>query len=138
MEPRGRGALRTPAAEAVGHTLALIVPEPSRTAHWTGFSRAVQQGRCAKDDVVLTSRALTKDGSIITVELAAASIWSPSGQVRGLLAMGRDVTARRAREQAQRERIVSVAQQVAAFTQGIARAGEGSNALSGRCMKPRP
>ena len=27
--------------EAVGHTLDLIVPEPYRTAHWDGFSRAV-------------------------------------------------------------------------------------------------
>src|SRR6266851_4736347 len=61
------------AAEAVGQTLDLIVPAPSRTAHWAGFSRAVHQGRFTKDDVLLTSRALTKDGSI-AVELSAAII----------------------------------------------------------------
>ena len=60
------------AAEAVGHTLDLIVPEPYRPAHWAGFSRAVQQGRFANDEVLLTSRALRKDGSIILVELAGA------------------------------------------------------------------
>jgi len=65
------------AAEAVGQTLDLIVPESSRTAHWAGFARAVQQGRFTKDAVLQTSRALTKDGRTIFVELAAAMIWSP-------------------------------------------------------------
>ena len=49
------------AAEAIGQTLDLIVPEPYRVAHWAGFSRAVEQGRFAKNEVLLTSRALTKD-----------------------------------------------------------------------------
>ena len=125
-------------AEAVGYTLDLIVPEPSRTAHWAGFSRAVQQGRFAKDDVLLASRALTKDGRIIAVELSAAIIWSPSGQVRGIMAIGRNVTERRAREQAQHERIASLERQVAALTEGIARVGEGGNAPCGRGTEPRP
>ena len=80
------------AVEAVGHTLDLIVPEPSRTAHWAGFSRAVQQGRFTKDDVLLTSHALTKAGKTIAVELSAAIIRSPCGQVQGIMAIGRDVT----------------------------------------------
>ena len=138
VEPRGRAALRTPRRGAVGHTLDPIVPEPYRTAHWAGFSRAVQQGRFAKDDVLLTSRALTKDGSIIAVELAAAIIRNSSGQVWGIMAIGRDVTARRAREQAQHERIASLERKVAALTEGIARAGEGGNEPSGRGMEPRP
>ncbi len=54
------------------------------------------------------------------------------------MAIGRDVTERRAREQAQRERIASLEQQVAALPQGIATAGEGGNARSRRGMKPRP
>ena len=115
------------AEEAIGHTLDLIVPEPYRTAHWAGFYRAVQQGRFTKDDVLQTSRGLTKDGRTIAVELAAAIIWSPSGQVRGIMAIGRDVTERRAREQTQHERIASLERQIAALTQSIARAGEGGN-----------
>ncbi len=84
------------AVEAVGQTLDLIVPEPYRVAHWAGFSGAVQRGHFAKDDVLLTSRALTKDGRVITVELSAAIIWSPAGQVAGIMAIGRDITDRRA------------------------------------------
>ncbi len=136
---QGAGALfGYSAAEAVGHTLDLIVPEPYRPAHWAGFSRAVQQGRFAKDDVLLTSRALTKDGSIIAVELSAALIWSPAGQVRGIMAIGRDVTERRAREQAQQERIARLERQVAALTEALARAGAGGNVPSGRGREPRP
>lgn len=104
------------AGEAVGHTLDLIVPEPSRTAHWAGFSRAVQRGHFAKDDVLLTSRALTKDGRVIVVELSAAIIRSPAGEVAGIMAIGRDITARRAREQADREHIARLERQVAALT----------------------
>ena len=126
------------AAEAVGHTLDLIVPAPDRPAHWAGFSRAVQQGHFATDDVLLTSRALTKAGNMIAVELSAAIIWSPAGQVRGIMAIGRDVTARRAHEQAQQERLASLVRQVAALTEALARAGEGGNVPSGRGMGPRP
>jgi PAS domain S-box-containing protein len=92
------------AAEAVGHTLDLIVPEPMRAAHWAGFYRAVRQGRFAREPVLQTSRALTKNGRTIFVELAAAIISGPSGEVQGIMAIGRDVTERHTREQAQRER----------------------------------
>ena len=126
------------AEEAVGHTLDLIVPKPYRTAHWAGFSRAVQQGRFMKDTVLQTSRALTKDSRTIFVELAAAIIWSPSGQVRGIMAIGRDVTERHAREQAQREHIARLEGQVTALNQRSARAGEDDHSSSGRGAEPRP
>lgn len=122
--------------EAVGHTLDLIVPEPYRTAHWGGFSRAIERGRFASDDMLLTSRALTKDGRVIAVELSAAIIWDASGQVMGVMAVGRDVTARRAREQAQHERIMSLESQVAALTAGMTSAGQGDDAPSGRSTEP--
>ena len=86
------------AGEAIGQTLDLIVPEPYRAAHWAGFFRAVEQGRFAQDEALLTSRALTKDGRAIAVELSASIIWNPPDRVAGILAIGRDVTNRRARE----------------------------------------
>src|SRR5256885_17246595 len=59
------------AAEAVGQTLDLIVPESLRAAHWAGFRRAVQQGRFTNDTAVQTSRAGTQGGRPIAVEFAA-------------------------------------------------------------------
>ena len=106
------------AAEAIGRTLDLIVPGPYRAPHWAGFSRAVERGHFSNDDVLLTSRALHKDGRVIAVELSAAIIRSPSGQVRGIMAIGRDVTDRRARDQARDERIASLERQVAARSEG--------------------
>lgn len=44
------------------------------------------------------------------------------------MAMGRDVTARRAHEQAQQERLARLEHQVTALTQGSTRAGDGSQA----------
>jgi len=44
----------------------------------------------------------------------------PSGEVQGIMAIGRDITERHAREQAQRERIASLERQVTALTQGSA------------------
>jgi PAS domain S-box-containing protein len=115
------------AREAVGNTLDLIVPEPYRTAHWAGFSGAVQRGHFAKDDVLLTSRALRKDGSVIVVELSAAIIRSIAGHVTGIMAIGRDVTTRRAQEQADHERIAHLERQVAALTEAMARTREGDS-----------
>ena len=50
----------------------------------------------------------------VAVELSAAIVRSPSGQSRGIMAIGRDVTERCAREQAQHERIASLERQLAA------------------------
>ena len=113
------------AGEAAGHTLDLIVPEPYRTAHWAGFSRAVRRGHFAKDEVLLTSRALTKDGRVIVVELSAAIIRSHHDQVTGIMAIGRDITARRVREQADHERIVCLERQVAALSAAICESRRG-------------
>src|SRR5262245_48193282 len=81
------------AADALGYMLDLIVPEPRRAAHWAGFHRAVRQGRFTKDNILQTSRALTKDGRTIAVELSAAIIRDHTGEVVGIMAIGRDVTA---------------------------------------------
>lgn len=82
------------AEEAVGHTLDLIVPEPFRETHWTGFHRAIERGYFAKDESLLTSRATTKDGQTISVELSAAIICNDAEQPIGIMAIGRDVTER--------------------------------------------
>lgn len=86
-------------AEAVGQSLDLIVPEPSRAAHWAGYALAVQRGRFKSDTVLQTSRALTKGGGVIAIELSAAIIRSESGEVRGIMAIGRDIDGRRAHGQ---------------------------------------
>ena len=86
------------AEEAIGNTLDLIVPESFRAAHWVGFRRAIATGHFAKDASYLTSRALTKSGQTIYVELSAAIICNDTKQPVGIMAIGRDVTARYKRD----------------------------------------
>jgi signal transduction histidine kinase len=74
----------------------------------------------------------------MAVELSAAIIRSPAGQVRGIMAMGRDITARRAREQAQQEAIARLERQVATLTAVLAQTGEGDNVPSGRGRAAQP
>jgi PAS domain S-box-containing protein len=85
------------AEEAVGNTLDLIVPEPFRDAHWAGFHCAIERRGFAKDESLLTSRATTKDGRTIYVELSAAIVCNDTEQPIGIIALGRDVTARHSR-----------------------------------------
>lgn len=90
--------------EAIGQTLDLIVPEADRPAHWAGFTRAIERGRFASDAALQTSRTVTKDGRPIVVELSAAILLDPAGHPQGIMAIGRDVTERWARDEAQRAR----------------------------------
>jgi PAS domain S-box-containing protein len=115
------------AKAAVGRTLDLIVPEPVRTAHWEGFSRAVRHGRFTKDKVSLT--ILSKDGR--SIELIAAFIRSAAGEVQGIAAIGRDVTEQLAHGKAQQERIASLERQVERLTEALALPGEGDQPPNG-------
>lgn len=86
------------AEDAVGQSLDLIVPEPFRAAHWAGFARAVQRARFKTDAMLQTSRALVKDGGTVDVELSAAIIRNESGEVQGIMAIGRNAAERPARK----------------------------------------
>ncbi len=82
------------AEEALGRRLDLIIPEQYREAHWTGFERALGDGKTRYAGQALPTRALRGDGTTIYVELAFAIVKDGEGQVEGALAFARDITAR--------------------------------------------
>src|SRR5450759_3746021 len=82
------------AAEVLGNTLDLIIPERFRHAHWEGFRRAVDSGQTKYGDRVLTTRSVHKDGSKLYVDLSFGLIRNEAGAIAGALAVGRDCTAR--------------------------------------------
>lgn len=92
------------AAEALGASLDLIVPERLRSAHWVGFRRAVEAGRLHGTPDARLTRALHKDGRRLYVELSFGLVRDGAGTVMGALAIGRDVTARHAAADAPRPR----------------------------------
>ena len=93
------------AAEAVGSSLDLIVPERFREAHWTGFDRALADGDTKYRGKALPTRSMRKDGADIYVELTFAIVKDADGTVLGALAHARDITERWAKEREQRQRL---------------------------------
>src|ERR1043165_11170 len=83
------------AAEAVGQSLDLIIPENLRSRHWTGYRHAMETGesRYGHGDV-LSVPGLTKDGRRISVEFTIVILRDAHNRPAGTAALLRDVTKR--------------------------------------------
>ena len=91
------------AAEALGNSLDLIIPERFRQAHWRAYDRALESGQTKYDNRVLTTRSMKKDGTTLYVDLTFKLVKDERDAVLGALATGRDCTARYLAERQQRE-----------------------------------
>ena len=84
-----------PAADALGQSLDIIIPENLRRRHWEGWEHAVSTGQSHYDaGAVLSVPALTADGRRISVEFTILLLHDAQGAVDGVVAVMRDVTAR--------------------------------------------
>lgn len=92
------------AAEVLGESLDVIVPERFRAAHWAGFRRAVEAGQTKYGNRVLTTRSTHKNGSKLYVDMSFGLVRNDGGTILGALAVARDCTARHLAEIAQRTR----------------------------------
>ena len=91
------------AAEALGQSLDLIIPERLRAAHWAAYDRAMASGQARLGAQVRTTRAVHKDeGRKLYVDMSFSVVKDAAGQVLGSAAMARDATARYLAEQAMR------------------------------------
>lgn len=86
------------AAEALGQSLDLIIPEHLRAAHWRGFDAAMASGTTRLHGRPTLTRAQHKSGSKLYVEMSFALVFDAAGAVIGSVAMVRDVTERMERE----------------------------------------
>lgn len=96
------------AAEVIGSSLDVIIPERFRPAHWAGFHRAVASGRTRSGDSVRTTRALHQSGRKLYVDLSFAIVKDDSGSVIGSVAVGRDGGVRHLADKALRERLAAL------------------------------
>ena len=87
------------AAEAIGQSMDLIIPERLRGRHWDGYRRvmATGQSRYGKGDL-LAVPAIRKDGTSLSVEFTIQMLTDDAGRITGLVAILRDVTKRFQRE----------------------------------------
>ena len=83
------------AADAIGHSLDLIIPERLRDRHWRGYRGTIASGksRYGEGDV-LSVPALHKTGTIISVEFTIVPLQDSSGAIVAMVAIMRDVTKR--------------------------------------------
>jgi PAS domain S-box-containing protein len=69
------------AAQAVGQTLDLIVPEEYREAHWRGFRRAVASGAADLEGQTSPFPVRDADGAIAATPGRLTLVRQPQGQV---------------------------------------------------------
>ena len=83
------------AADAVGQSLDLIIPENLRARHWSGFRHTMETGtsRYGHGDL-LSVPGLTKAGGRISVEFTIVLLRNGAEETTGTVAVLRDVTKR--------------------------------------------
>lgn len=83
------------AAEAVGQSLEIIIPENLRERHNRGHAETMRTGRTKYGSgELLCVPALRKDGSRISVEFSIIPFKDATGTMFGIAAIMRDVTKR--------------------------------------------
>ncbi|MGP1679021.1 MAG: PAS domain-containing protein [Burkholderiales bacterium] len=96
------------AAEVLGSSLDVIIPERLRRAHWEGFHRAIDSGQTKLGGRALVTRSVHKNGSKLYVELSFGLIRNGTGAIAGALALGRECTARHLADSALRARVAKL------------------------------
>ncbi|MBO0687953.1 MAG: PAS domain S-box protein [Candidatus Dormibacteraeota bacterium] len=98
------------AAEAVGRSLDLIVPEKHRPRHWEGYARVMRTGVTKYGGELLAVPAIRRDGSRISIEFTVTLVRDDDGAVQGIAAIVRDVSARREADTRLRRRVQELEQ----------------------------
>ncbi len=91
--------------EALGQTLDLIIPENLRGRHWDGYGRVMQSGSSHYSTDLLSAPALHKNGTRLSTEFSMVMVKDGEGQMLGVAAIIRNVSARWQREKELKERI---------------------------------
>jgi len=105
------------AAEAVGTSLDLIVPERLRERHWDGYRQTMATGETKYGGQTLSVPAVRADGARISVEFTVALLHGASGAVTGIAAIMREVTAAWEERRALRSRVRELEDELAALRQ---------------------
>jgi PAS domain S-box-containing protein len=97
------------AAEAIGQSLDLIIPERLRQRHWDGYRHTMATGESRYGEgETLSVPALRRDGATISVEFTIVPLRSDGGQMTGIIAIMRDATKRFEELRALRRKLAEV------------------------------
>jgi PAS domain S-box-containing protein len=93
------------AAEAIGASLDLIVPERQRSRHWDGYHRVMETGDTKYGTDLLRVPSLHADGQRRSIAFTVTLLTDDAGAVAGIAAVVRDETERWKEEQELRRRL---------------------------------
>jgi PAS domain S-box-containing protein len=93
------------AAEALGKSMDLIIPERLRPRHWQNWDKVMETGVTRYVTDVLAVPALRKDGAPLSIEFTIQLVRDGEGRILGPAAIVRDVTARFQREKELRAKV---------------------------------
>ena len=96
------------AAEAIGQSLDLIIPERHRQRHWDGYHQTMATGVTKYGTTMLAVPALRQGGGQLTTEFSVVMIKDEQGTPQGVAAILRDISTRRAEEKALRDRLAAL------------------------------
>lgn len=100
-----------PAAEAVGATLDLIVPERLRARHWAGYEATMRTGHTSYADRILAVPAVARNGDRLSIEFRVTLLGDEDGRPAAIGAVIRDVTERFAEDRRLRDRLAQLESQ---------------------------
>lgn len=96
------------AAEAVGQSLDIIIPERLRGRHWAGYEKTMATGQTRYGHDVLRVPAIDKAGRSMSIAFTVALLHSADNAVSGIVAVIRDETVRFQEERELRKRIAEL------------------------------
>lgn len=102
------------AADAVGQSLDLIVPERQRQRHWEGYHKTMETGVTKYGSDLLRVPALHKDGRTLSIAFTVALLRDPQGRPDAIVSVVREETARFAEERNLKKRVAELEAQVGA------------------------
>lgn len=96
------------AADVVGQSLDVIIPEKLRARHWQGYQQTMLTGYTRYGDKLLSVPALHSDGHRLSIEFSVALLRDEAGRIVGISAIMRDVSDRREAEKALRTKLAEL------------------------------
>jgi PAS domain S-box-containing protein len=94
------------AAESLGRSMDLIIPDRLRARHWVGWEKVMETGLTRYGDgQLLAVPALRKDGRQLSIEFSIQLLKDDHSRIEWVVAVIRDVTERFALEKALRARL---------------------------------
>jgi PAS domain S-box-containing protein len=97
------------AAEALGHSLDLIIPERFRDRHWSGYHRVMATGHTDYGDRLLEVPALHRDGRPLSIAFTVTLLRRPGATgPAGIAAVVRDDTERWQERRALRDELAQL------------------------------